>query len=107
MRGRPEAVAWLNSTTEEIGIAGFAAVELIAGCHDTRELRNVRKFMREFPVVWASEGNMNRTLTEYAPFFFSHGLGGFDALIAATATGQGATLYTFNEKRIRSAVSDL
>gem|GEM_PF-6476291 len=39
--------------------------------------------------------------------FFSHGLGGFDALIAAATTGRETTLYTFNEERIRSAVSDL
>ena len=45
---------------------------------------------------------MNRALTEYAPYFLSHGLGGFDALIATTAIGQAVTLYTFNHRHFRA-----
>jgi predicted nucleic acid-binding protein len=39
---------------------------------------------------------MERALNDLAPLRLSHGLGGFDAVIAATIAGRGDTLLTFN-----------
>ena len=96
LRGLPAAKEWFRTVAERPCVPGFVAIELVAGCRDGRELQSIRKFLKPLQIVWASEDDMNRALTDYAPFFLSHGLGGFDALIAATATGQGATLHTFN-----------
>jgi hypothetical protein len=52
--------------------------------------------LRPFPIVWPSEVDLQRALWDYARFHLSHGLSVMDALIAATATGQGMPLATFN-----------
>jgi hypothetical protein len=45
LRGFPNAVAWLAGLSEPIGVAGFAAIELVEGCHDKDELRAVRRLL--------------------------------------------------------------
>ena len=42
-----------------------------------------------------------RALNEYMPLRLAHGIGLLDAIIAATATGLGETLATFNERHYR------
>lgn len=83
------------------GICGFAALELAYGCLNARELRAVRAFLRPFLIVWPSEVDLQRALTNYASLHLSDGLGVMDALIAATATGRGVPLLTFNVKHFR------
>ena len=53
------------------------------------------------PVIWPTEADCNRALVDFINFHMSHSLGLLDALIAACAVGQSATLCTFNVKHYR------
>jgi len=81
--------------------AGFAAMELIAGYLNGRELKQLQPFPRAFPFPWPSEADLQRALNEYLPLRLAHGIGLLDTVIAATATGAGLTLVTLNVRHFR------
>jgi len=57
-------------------------------------------------VVWPTEADCSRALSDFAAHHLSHGLGLLDALIAACAIGRSATLWPFNVKHYQ-VVPDL
>lgn len=101
LRKEPSALEWVRSITEKMALPGFVALELIIGCQNRRELKQVREFLEEFTLVWASDEAMLSALTEIAPLKLSCGIGSLDCLIAATVMEQGGTLYTFNARHFR------
>lgn len=94
----PAADAWFRAQKDELAIPGFVVIELIVGCRDKAALKTLRAFLEYFPVIWATESAMNRAADDYAPLHLSNGLGGFDALIAATAVEKNCVLLTFNTR---------
>src|SRR5436305_6492899 len=92
LRKQPDAIAWFATLTETPGIPGFVALELILGCRDNAEMKRVRAFTAKFSVVWPTESDLDTALTVYAPLKLAHGIGGMDALIAATVVGRDDTL---------------
>jgi predicted nucleic acid-binding protein len=95
IRGRPEALTWFAGLGTHPPAAGFAAMELVWGSQDAAELRRVRAFLTPFPLLWPSQADL-LTAFSLAAVKLSHGLGSWDALIAATALGQGLPMATFN-----------
>src|SRR5437016_4000899 len=106
LRKQADALAWFATLTEAPGIPGFVALELVIGCRDNTEVKRVRAFVGKFSVVWPTESDLEKALTDYAPLKMSHGIGGMDALIAATVVGRDDTLLTLNVRHFK-AVSDL
>ena len=90
------AEQWLATLPGLPPVAGFAAMELINGCRDSRELRRVRHFLATFTILWPSENGLNQALNDLMPLKVSHGLGWVDSLIAATALTHDLPLATFN-----------
>jgi predicted nucleic acid-binding protein len=66
----------------------------------------VRRLLTLFTVSWPTEADVIRAYMVYQPLRLSHGIGLFDCIVAATATGPGEDLATFNVKHFR-AVPDL
>lgn len=102
VRRHPGAIAWFGNLPTLPAVCGFAALEITYGCLNTAELRAVQTFLRPFPIVWPSEVDLQRALGDYARFRLSHGISVMDALIAATATGRGLSLVTFNVKHFHA-----
>ena len=98
LRGLPVAIVWIRSQNEPLRIPGYVAIEIIQGCRDSRELRQVQKLVEKFEVVWGASAGLQAGLSRLAPYVLSHGLSGFDLLIASVALELNATLYTFNHK---------
>jgi predicted nucleic acid-binding protein len=98
---RPAAVAWMEILPDIPAVAGFAAMELIAGCLNGRELKQLQRFLRAFPLLWPVETDMQRALAEYLPLRLAHGIGLLDTVIAATATGVDLTLVTLNMRHFQ------
>lgn len=100
-RGYEPAVQWLESLTETPAISVITPFELLRGCRNKREQRNVYMLTQRLQVVYLNQPICERALSYYTEFRLSHGLGIFDALIAATAVLEGYTLCSFNEKHYR------
>lgn len=97
-RGHPPALAWFSGLREPPSVPGFVAMELIQDARNAGEVRQALRLVAPLPVVWPTEADCARALSDFAILHLSHGLGLLDALIAATSMGRGASLCTFNIK---------
>ncbi len=101
-RGYPPARQWLSSLTETPGVPNIVYMELIGGCQNKAALHQVQRLIASYLLFWLREPDCQLALALFLRFRLSHNLGLADALIAATAIGQGATLCTFNIKHFAS-----
>lgn len=100
-RGHVPAIDWFSGLQDLPSIPGFVAMELIQDAKNTQQVRNVLKLIAPLPIVWATEIDSSRALSNFTTYHLSHSLGLIDALIASCAVGLGATLCTFNIKHYR------
>ncbi|MBL8793991.1 MAG: PIN domain-containing protein [Planctomycetia bacterium] len=100
-RGHPPALAWFAGLTDLPAIPGFVLMELVQDARNAKEVRRALKLAAPLPIVWPTEVDCNRALSDFAAYHRAHGLGLLDALIAACAVGLSATLFTFNDKHYR------
>lgn len=100
LRGYEPAREWLESA-EEIGVPGLVAMELIQGCQNAREQKQLEKALSEYQLYWPTEEDCTRALASFSTHHLSDNIGLLDALIAETAIGNNAELATFNVKHYR------
>ena len=102
LRGYEPARQWLESaTSQEIGVPGLVAMELLQGCQNGREQKRLEKALSAYLLYWAEPQDCARALKNFAAYRLSHQLGLLDALIAETAVGFDAELATFNTKHYK------
>lgn len=101
-RGHPPALAWFAGLTDLPAVPGFVVMELVQDARNAREVRRALRLVAPLPVVWPTDADCARALSDFAAYHLSHGLGLLDALIAACAVGLSTTLYTFNVKHYRA-----
>jgi len=100
-RGHAPALTWFAGLTDLPAVSGFVVMELIQDARNSREVRRAQKLVAPLRVIWPSEVDCGRALSDFTVYHLSHGLGLLDALIAACAVGLSATLFTFNDKHYR------
>jgi predicted nucleic acid-binding protein len=100
-RKHPPAVNWFTSLTELPAVPGFVVMELIQDARNSREIRQALKLIAPMEIVWPTENDCSRALSDFTAYHLSHNLGLLDALIAACTVGQQAVLFTFNVKHYR------
>jgi hypothetical protein len=98
LRGRAEAVGYLEGLTEPLSVSAVTVAELYAGVREGDERVALEQFLAAFEVipvdqVIALTGGLYRR--DYGK---SHSTGLADALIAATAESRQATLVTLNDR---------
>lgn len=98
LRGRPEAIEYVEGLTSDLYVSVISVAELFAGVRGDEEERSLKQFLLAFTVLPVTErvarlGGLYRR--DYRP---SHGTGLADALIAATAEENGTDLVTFNRR---------
>jgi predicted nucleic acid-binding protein len=98
LRGREEAIAYLEKETGPFILSAITVAELYAGIRGSREHRVMDQFILAFEIVpiddeIARRGGLYRR--DYGP---SHGVGLADALIAATARVKQIKLVSLNER---------
>ncbi|MDE0017552.1 MAG: type II toxin-antitoxin system VapC family toxin, partial [Candidatus Poribacteria bacterium] len=102
MHGIVDAVTFLaEQQVTETQISIVSAMELIAGCRNKTEMRELQEFFQRctFLPVTTTISQVAFQLME--SFYLSHGLVLSDALIAATAIEHDLTLYTRNTRHFR------
>ena len=97
-RGHPPALVWFAGLTDMPGVPGFVVMELVQDARNPFEVRQAMKLVAPLHIVWPTEADCARALSDFATYRLSHGLGLLDALITACAVGQSTTLFTFNVK---------
>ena len=100
-RGHPPALAWFAACDELPAVPGFVLMELVQNARDKHQVKQALKLVEPLELIWPTEAECGRALSDFVAYRLSHGLGLLDALIAACAVGRGATLYTFNLKHYR------
>lgn len=98
LRGRADAVSYLENLTEPLLISAITVAELYAGVREGAERVALEQFVSAFQIipvdeVIAAAGGLLRR--DYGK---SHGVGLADAIIAATAGIRKADLVTLNRK---------
>jgi len=98
LRGREEAVAFLERLEATLFVSAMTVAELVVGVRDDAEERSMLTFLHAFEVV-PVDGQVaaagGRLRGRFGP---SHGTGLADAIIAASAESVGARLVTRNRR---------
>ena len=100
LRGYEPAKIWLEST-QEIGLPGLVAMELIQGCQNAKEQMQLQKALQTYQFYWPNEDDCNSAFASFSSHHLGGNIGSLDALIAQTAIGINAELATFNVKHYR------
>ena len=98
LRGRAEAVEFLESRTEELLISAMSIAELHAGVREGEERSALSEFLTAFEIVPIDRATAERGGLLRRDYGRSHGVGLADALIAATAELAQVRLATLNRK---------
>ncbi|MDX2043547.1 MAG: type II toxin-antitoxin system VapC family toxin [Acidobacteriota bacterium] len=102
-RGFPDAVACLDTIEQKtpLAISTVTQMELIVGCRNKSELRDLELFLRRFQVLKVMELISDKAVELLRQYRLSHGLLIADSIIAATAIEHGQPLITKNQRDFR------
>ena len=98
LRGRSEAVEFLEGLTSDLYISVISVAELFAGVRDDKEERSLKQLFLAFVILPVTEKTARLGGLYRRDYGGSHGTGLADALIAATSEENGADLITFNRR---------
>jgi predicted nucleic acid-binding protein len=98
LRGRSEAVEYLEGLTSDLYISVISVAELFAGVRDDEEEKSLKQLLLAFVILPVTEKSARLGGLYRRRYGGSHGTGLADALIAATSEEHGADLITFNRR---------
>jgi predicted nucleic acid-binding protein len=98
LRGRSEAVEYLEGLTSDLYISVISIAELFAGVRDDEEEKSLKQLLLAFVVLPVTEKTARLGGLYRRDYGGSHGTGLADALIAATSEENGVDLATFNRR---------
>jgi predicted nucleic acid-binding protein len=98
LRGRSEAVEYLEGLTSDLYISVISVAELFAGVRDDEEDKSLKQLLLAFVILTVTEKTARLGGLYRRDYGGSHGTGLADALIAATSEENGADLVTFNNR---------
>lgn len=102
MNGIVDAITFLEEQQGiKVQISIVSAMELIAGCRNKTEMRELQKFLQRCTLLPITATISQTAFQLMELFYLSHGLILPDALIAATAMEHNLKLYTRNTRHFR------
>lgn len=102
LRGTIPARQWLATVkAESFGVPGAVAMELLMGCRNRADQRQVQKFITRFQVLWHDAFEFARAYDLLLSYRLSSALSIPDSLIASSALSRNAILLTFNLKHFQ------
>ena len=105
-RDKLEAIDYVDTLPDPWMISQVAAMELMVGARDKREVAYLDAFLSSYPIVPLSASIGKKAYELLMSYAKSHGLHVFDSLVAATALEQGLTLVTRNRRHF-AMISEL
>ena len=98
LRGRAEAVSYLESCSERLMVSVISVAELCAGVREGKEHTALTGFLSAFETLLLDQATAQRGGLYRRDYGKSHNTGLAEALIAATAEVQQAQLITLNHQ---------
>ncbi|MEK6280469.1 MAG: type II toxin-antitoxin system VapC family toxin [Acidobacteriota bacterium] len=98
LRDQPESVAYLENLPLPLSVSAITVAELYAGVRNGGERLVLDQFVNSFHIVALDKEIAVRAGILRRDYGKSHGTGLADAIIAATAEAQQASLVTLNSK---------
>ncbi len=98
LRGRSEAVEYLEGLEEDLYLSVISVAELFAGVKGDEEEKFLKQLLLAFVILPVTEKTARKGGFYRRDYGRSHGTGLADALIAATSEESGADLVTFNRR---------
>jgi predicted nucleic acid-binding protein len=98
LRDHADAVAYLESLTEQAFISAITVAELYAGVREGEERAALDSFIKAFEIVLVDEVIAVKGGLYRRDYRKSHNVGLADAIIAASAESKNAKLVTLNNK---------
>ncbi len=98
LRGYPPAIDYFKESTGRQLVSVITVAELFTGVRDGNERHVLEEFLSTFQIVSLNQAMAVAGGQFRRAYLKSHGVGIADALIAATAQNEGASLVTFNGK---------
>jgi predicted nucleic acid-binding protein len=105
-RGDAEAINCLSQLekTSVLAISAVTQLELIVGCRNKTELKDLEKFLNRYQILKITDQISDRAVELVQYYFLSHGLLIADGLIAATALIHNEAFITKNQRDFRFIV---
>ena len=105
-RGVQEAIDCLQRLAQNssLAVSAVTQMELMVGCRNKTELRDLEIFLRHFQLLKITEPISDRAVDLLQQYRLSHGLLIADALIAATAMEHNQPFITKNQRDFRFVV---
>jgi predicted nucleic acid-binding protein len=100
-QGYTPALTWFATLSELPSVLGVVVMELVQDAKNMQQVRQALRLVAPLSIVWPTETDCQRALSDFTAYHLSHGTGILDALIAACAIGLSAILCTFNVKHYR------
>ncbi|MGH9898806.1 MAG: type II toxin-antitoxin system VapC family toxin [Pyrinomonadaceae bacterium] len=102
-RGEADAINCLLrlEKTSTLVISAVTQMELIVGCRNKTELKDLEKFLNRYQILKITNQISDRTVDLLEQYFLSHGLLIADGLIAATALVHSEAFITKNQSDFR------
>ncbi|MBC7909730.1 MAG: type II toxin-antitoxin system VapC family toxin [Pyrinomonadaceae bacterium] len=102
-RGEAEAINCLLrlEKTSTLAISAVTQMELVVGCRNKTELRDLEKFLNRYQILKITGQISDRAVDLLQRYFLSHGLLIADGLIAATALVHDEAFITKNQRDFR------
>jgi predicted nucleic acid-binding protein len=102
-RGDANAISCVSrlEKTSALAISAITQLELIVGCRNKTELRNLEKFLRRYQILKITDQISDRAVELLKQYFLSHSLLIADGLIAATALVHNEGFITKNQRDFR------
>jgi predicted nucleic acid-binding protein len=99
-RGVSQAIEELENIeeTKTLAISVITKFELMVGCKDKKELRELKEFLERFVILHLSEAISSKTVELFNKFRLSHDVKIADMLIASTAITYNIELISKNQK---------
>jgi predicted nucleic acid-binding protein len=98
LRGRSEAVEYLEGLTSDLYLSVISVAELFARVRDDEEEKSLKQLLLTFVILPVTEKTARLGGLYRRDYGGSHGTGLAYALIAATSEENGADLVTFNRR---------
>ena len=84
-----------------LSISSITQMELIVGCRNKQELNKLKKFIKDFEIIFLNENMAQKAVELIEEYRLSHELLLADSLIAATALDLGIAFSSKNQKDYR------